>query len=321
MEKIYKQYKRELLLIGTILLMGLIFTLIEPFFFTPRNMIDILDQTVVNGFIALGISFAILTGGIDLSVGSTFALTIVVVGSLLVMGLNIYLAIIVGVLFGFMIGMFNGFVVSKMQLQPFIATLGTMSIIRGIAYIITGGWPVLNIPQEFRNIFNYRLFNSIPLTVFYFIFFVILTQIILKKTKLGTYIYGVGGNEEATYLSGVNVDRVKIYAYGFSAALAAIAGMVMLARLGSGEPATGQGYETDAIAAAAIGGISMAGGKGDMIGTFFGALLISVLKVGLVVVGVDAFWQYVATGSIIVIAAYSDIFQAQFAKFRSRRKA
>lgn len=321
MKNILKKGQREIGLIVAILVLVAIFTAIEPFYLTPRNLIDILDQTVVNGLIALGISFAILTGGIDLSVGSTFALVIVVVGSFLVNGLHPILAVIAGIVIGFLLGTVNGFMVSKMKLQPFIATLGSMSVFRGIAYIITGGWPVLNIPNEYRNLFNYRLFFNIPLSIIYFIGFVIIAQIILKYTKLGTYIYGVGGNEEATYLSGVNIDKAKIIAYGFSGSLAAISGLVLLARLGSGEPATGQGYELDAIAAAAIGGISMSGGKGDMVGTFLGAILLSCLKVGLVVVGVDSFWQYVATGSIIVVAAYFEVIQNKLGKMGGMRNA
>lgn len=321
MKNILKKGQREIGLIVAILVLVAIFTAIEPFYLTPRNLIDILDQTVVNGLIALGISFAILTGGIDLSVGSTFALVIVVVGSFLVNGLHPILAVIAGSVIGFLLGTVNGFMVSKMKLQPFIATLGSMSVFRGIAYIITGGWPVLNIPNEYRNLFNYRLFFNIPLSIIYFIGFVIIAQIILKYTKLGTYIYGVGGNEEATYLSGVNIDKAKIIAYGFSGSLAAISGLVLLARLGSGEPATGQGYELDAIAAAAIGGISMSGGKGDMVGTFLGAILLSCLKVGLVVVGLDSFWQYVATGSIIVVAAYFEVIQNKLGKMGGMRNA
>jgi len=320
-KNILKKGQREIGLIVAILVLVAIFTAIEPFYLTPRNLIDILDQTVVNGLIALGISFAILTGGIDLSVGSTFALVIVVVGSFLVNGLHPILAVIAGSVIGFLLGTVNGFMVSKMKLQPFIATLGSMSVFRGIAYIITGGWPVLNIPNEYRNLFNYRLFFNIPLSIIYFIGFVIIAQIILKYTKLGTYIYGVGGNEEATYLSGVNIDKAKIIAYGFSGSLAAISGLVLLARLGSGEPATGQGYELDAIAAAAIGGISMSGGKGDMVGTFLGAILLSCLKVGLVVVGLDSFWQYVATGSIIVVAAYFEVIQNKLGKMGGMRNA
>ena len=314
-----KKFQRELSLGIAILLLVAVFTIIEPIYISPGNLIDILDQTVINGLLALGISFTILTGGIDLSVGSIFALTIVVVGSLMASGMNLFFALLLGLILGFLLGLVNGIFVAKMCLQPFIATLTTMSIYRGVAYIITGGWPVLDIPSEFRSLFITRLAFDIPTSVIYLLITAFIAQQILKKTKLGLYLYGVGGNEEATYLSGVNVDKTKIIAYGICGLCAAISGMVLLARLGSGEPATGQGYELDAIAAAAVGGISMAGGKGDMFGTLLGAILLSCLKVGLVVVGVDSFWQYIATGAIIGLAAYFEVIQNKFSGVSLRK--
>lgn len=314
-----KKFQRELSLGIAILLLVAVFTIIEPIYISPGNLIDILDQTVINGLLALGISFTILTGGIDLSVGSIFALTIVVVGSLMASGMNLFFALLLGLILGFLLGLVNGIFVAKMRLQPFIATLTTMSIYRGVAYIITGGWPVLDIPSEFRSLFITRLAFDIPTSVIYLLITAFIAQQILKKTKLGLYLYGVGGNEEATYLSGVNVDKTKIIAYGICGLCAAISGMVLLARLGSGEPATGQGYELDAIAAAAVGGISMAGGKGDMFGTLLGAILLSCLKVGLVVVGVDSFWQYIATGAIIGLAAYFEVIQNKFSGVSLRK--
>lgn len=314
-----KKFQRELSLGIAILLLVAVFTIIEPIYISPGNLIDILDQTVINGLLALGISFTILTGGIDLSVGSIFALTIVVVGSLMASGMNLFFALLLGLILGFLLGLVNGIFVAKMRLQPFIATLTTMSIYRGVAYIITGGWPVLDIPSEFRSLFITRLAFDIPTSVIYLLITAFIAQQILKKTKLGLYLYGVGGNEEATYLSGVNVDKTKIIAYGICGLCAAISGMVLLARLGSGEPATGQGYELDAIAAAAVGGISMAGGKGDMFGILLGAILLSCLKVGLVVVGVDSFWQYIATGAIIGLAAYFEVIQNKFSGVSLRK--
>ncbi|GAA0490181.1 ABC transporter permease [Alkalibacterium indicireducens] len=320
MKKLSMSTKRELSLVVAIVILIAIFSVIEPIYLSRNNLINILDQTVINGVIALGISFTILTGGIDLSVGSTFALVIVIVGDLLVSGVNPLIAIVIGMFLGFVLGAINGILVAKLKLQPFIATLGTMSIYRGIAYVYTGGWPILNIPSNFRGMFNNDIIIDIPFSIIYLLIFAAFTQILLKYTKLGTYIYGVGGNEEVTYLSGVNIDRVKIYAYGISGIGAALAGMVLLARLGSGEPATGQGYELNAIAAAAIGGISMAGGKGNMVGTLLGAILLSCLRVGLVVAGVDSFWQFIATGAIIIIAAYFEVLQNSLGKLRFSKK-
>jgi ribose transport system permease protein len=311
-----KLFSREASLIFAIILMVIIFSAIEPIYLSGGNLLDIFDQTVINGLLAIGITYAIITGGIDLSVGSIFAVVIVITGDLLVRGMNPVLAITVGMALGFVLGVVNGLLITKLKLQPFIATLGTMSAYRGIAYIYTGGWPVLNIPDNFRSMLAGDVVKDVPVSVIILIAFTIVSHIILKYTKLGTYIFAIGGNEEATKLSGVNVDRTKILTYALCGVGAALAGMILLARLGSGEPATGQGYELNAIAAAAIGGASLAGGKGNMIATLLGAILLSALKVGLVVVGVDSFWQYIATGAIIVVAAYSEVIQDKFKKLR-----
>jgi ribose transport system permease protein len=312
-----KLFSREASLIFAIIIMVIIFSAIEPIYLSGGNLLDIFDQTVINGLLAIGITYAIITGGIDLSIGSIFAVVIVITGDLLVRGLNPVLAITVGAALGFVLGVVNGLLITKLKLQPFIATLGTMSAYRGIAYIYTGGWPVLDIPDNFRSMLAGDVVKDVPVSVIILIAFTIVSHIILKYTKLGTYIFAIGGNEEATKLSGVNVDRTKILTYALCGVGAALAGMILLARLGSGEPATGQGYELNAIAAAAIGGASLAGGKGNMIATLLGAILLSALKVGLVVVGVDSFWQYIATGAIIVVAAYSEVIQDKFKKLRA----
>lgn len=301
--------KREGTLVLSIIAMIIIFSLIDINYLKTRNLVDIIDQSVINGLLAVGITFAILIGGIDLSVGSSFAVVIVVIGNLVVMGVNPILALAIGVVLGALLGCVNGLIVTKINLQPFIATLGTMSIYRGIAYIITGGWPVLNIPSSFRNLLDGEMFGVIPIAIIVLIVFTAAAYFILKFTRIGTYVYSVGGNEEATFLSGINVDKTKIFAFVMSGIGAALAGMVLLAKLGAGEPTAGSGYELNAIAAAAIGGTSLSGGKGSVIGTFLGAILLSALKVGLVVVRVPTFWQFIATGTIIIVAASVEYFQ------------
>jgi ribose transport system permease protein len=208
---------------------------------------------------------------------------------------------------GVAMGLVNGLMVTKLGLQPFIATLATMSAFRGLAYIVTGGWPVLDIPQFFRTMLDGDLGGVVPVAILILLAFAAVGHVILTKTRTGVYIFAIGGNEESTRLSGVSVFRNKNIAYALCGVGAALAGMVMLARLGTGEPTAGQGYELNAIAAAAIGGTSLAGGKGSIIGTLLGALLLSALRVGLVVQGVDSFWQYIATGAIIAFAAYFEI--------------
>lgn len=306
MNKMGREFGIIVALIATVA----IFSAIDPMYFTMGNLVDIVDQSTINGLIALGITFVIITGGIDLSVGSIMAIVIVMVGKMLTnMGIDPIIATLFGIVIGFVLGIVNGFMITKLKLQPFIATLGTMSMYRGVAYIVTSGWPVLNMPQSFRTMLDGDIFEVIPVAILILLAFAALSHIFLKYIRFGTYVYAIGSNEEATRLSGVDVNFNKMITYGLCGVGAALAGMVMLARLGTGEPAAGQGYELNAIAAAAIGGTSLAGGKGTILGTLLGALLLSALKVGLVVVGVDSFWQYIATGGIIVVAAYFEVIQ------------
>ena len=235
-------------------------------------------------------------------------------------GINPFVAIIIGLAVGALLGFFNGFLVNNLKLQPFIATLGTMSLYRGIAYVVTGGVPVTNVPSSFRNIFNGQFPGGIRYYVVVMVAVFIIAHIILSKTRTGDYLYSVGGNEEAAKLSGVNTRKTKYIAYIASGVCTAVAGMVMLASLGSAEATAGTGYETDAIAAAAIGGTSMAGGRGTAFGTFCGAFLLAILKVGMVVISVDSFWQYVVTGLIIVVASYFEFAKDDFAAFMARFK-
>lgn len=322
MNNFIKSKKRELVVIVAIAMMTCIFTVLNPIYMTGRNFLSIMQQATINGILAVGMTYAIISGGIDLSIGCTFAIVIVTVGKLTVAGVNPVIAILLGVLLGAAMGMTNGLLITKMKLQPFIATLGTMSVYRGIAYVVTGGWPVLNIPDSFRNLLNKRIaaLGGVNIYMFLFIAVAVIAGIVLAKTKFGNYIYAVGGNEEAAKLSGVNVDLVKIKAYAVTGICAAVAGMIQLASLGTGEPTAGSGYELDAIAAAAIGGTRMAGGKGTILGTVFGAILLAALKVGLIVLNVDTFWQYIVTGIIIIIAAYFEFIQEKFASLVAKKE-
>jgi len=302
---------REFGIILAIFLIVIIFTLINPIYITPYNIIRIIEQSTINGLMGIGMTFAILTAGIDLSVGSTYAIVIVFVAKLLVSGINPILSIIIGIGLGFALGILNGLIICKMNIQPFVVTLGTMSFYRGIAYIFTGGWPVLCMPKNFRAMVDGDILYNIPVSIFILLLFAFLAHILLRYTRFGIYIYALGGNEEATRLSGISIEKIKTLAYGIVGISAALAGIVMLARLGTGEPSAGQGYELNAIAAAAIGGASLAGGKGSIIGSLLGATLLSALKVGLIVVGVETFWQYIATGLIIIIAVYIEHIQSK----------
>ena len=314
MKNVYTKYKRELLVLAAAAILCVVFTVINPRFMTWGNFLTVFQQMVLNGLLAVGIMFAILTGGIDLSIVG------IVVASICVSGINPFVAIIIGLAVGALLGFFNGFLVNNLKLQPFIATLGTMSLYRGIAYVVTGGVPVTNVPSSFRNIFNGQFPGGIRYYVVVMVAVFIIAHIILSKTRTGDYLYSVGGNEEAAKLSGVNTRKTKYIAYIASGVCTAVAGMVMLASLGSAEATAGTGYETDAIAAAAIGGTSMAGGRGTAFGTFCGAFLLAILKVGMVVISVDSFWQYVVTGLIIVVASYFEFAKDDFAAFMARFK-
>ena len=319
-KELINKKQRELVVVVAIILLTIVFTVLYPSYLSWNTMTQVLQQATINGIIAIGMTFAIISGGIDLSVGSVFAIIIVAVGSMTASGVHPLLAAVIGAVLGGVIGSINGFMITKMNLQPFIATLGTMSIFRGVAYVITGGWPVMGIPDAFRDMFNHKIMKGIPNSVIIMLVLAVIMSIVLSRTKFGNYLYSVGGNEEAAKLSGVNVDRTKIIGYVICGLCAGVAGMVMLASLGTGEPAAGQGYELDAIAAAAIGGTRMAGGKGTILGTILGALLLAALKIGMILLNVDTFYQYIATGVIIVLAAYFEFIQGRVGRMIARRK-
>ncbi len=310
--KFLKNAEREISLVIGFVLMVAIFSAINPIYLSFSNLKDIVDQATIFGIIAIGMTFVIITGGIDLSVGSTLALTGVLIAEMLVAGAHPALAVFAGILAGVVIGLFNGLLVTKMKLQPFIATLGTMSLFRGVAYIFTKGLPVTNLPGDFRKMIYGELFYGIRGSIILMLLFAVFAHILLRYTRFGSYIYAMGGNEEATRLSGVNIAFNKVLAYVVCAVGTVLAAIVLTAKLGAAESTAGQGFELNAIAAAAIGGTSLAGGKGTIMGTFIGALLFSGLRIGLIVVGVDAFWQYVATGLVIIVAAYVEVIQSKF---------
>ncbi|MGF7018464.1 ribose transport system permease protein [Lachnospiraceae bacterium PF1-21] len=320
MSSVVKKYKRELVVGIAAIVMGGVFTIINPNFLTWNTFLNVFQQMVLNSLLAVGMMFAIITGGIDLSIGCNFAVTGIVVASCCANGLMPIPSMLLGLLVGGLLGLFNGFLVNNLKLQPFIATLGTMSLYRGVAYVMTGGRPITNVPNDFRNIFNGEIFAGIRYYILVMIIVFVLAYVILQKTRTGDYLYAVGGNEEAAKLSGVNVKKTKSIAYAVCGVCAAIAGMIMLASLGSAEPTAGTGYETNAIAAAAIGGTRMAGGKGTAFGTFLGGLMLAILKVGMVVINVDSFWQYVVTGIIIIVASYFEFIQQDVSAFIARHR-
>ncbi|MBM7048353.1 MULTISPECIES: ABC transporter permease [Rhizobium] len=291
-------------LIGLILIMA-VFAALVPGFMSERNLINILQQSSINACLALGMTLVIISGGIDLSVGPTAAIAAVISASLMVAGVPVPLAIAAAIGIGVVCGLVNGFLVAFVGLQPFIVTLGTLSTYRAIALIYTGGNPVLGIPQGFRTIFNGSI-AGIPNSVIIVAVVAFLAWILLKKTPIGEYLLAVGGNEEASYVSGVPIALTKITAYVISGALAALASMILIGRLGAAEPILGNLWELDAIAAAAIGGASLMGGKGSVVGTLLGAIILGAMRNGLTLMNVQAFYQLLATGLIILVAMMID---------------
>jgi len=291
-------------LIGLILIV-VVFAILVPGFVSERNLVNILQQSSINACLALGMTLVIISGGIDLSVGPTAAIAAVLSATLLVAGYPVPIAILGGLGVGAVCGLVNGVLVAYVGLQPFIVTLGTLSTYRAVALIYTGGNPVLGIPPAFRTIFNGSV-AGIPHSVIIVACVAIAAWILLKKTPIGEYLLAVGGNEEASYVAGVPIAVTKITAYVISGALAALASLILIGRLGAAEPILGNLWELDAIAAAAIGGASLMGGKGSIIGTILGAIILGAMRNGLTLMNVQAFYQLLATGLIILVAMIID---------------
>lgn len=305
LEIFVKKWVRQLSVLLSLFFVVLIFSILTSAFLDQRNIINILLQASINAVVAIGMTLVIITAGIDLSVGSIVALTGIFAAKMMVSGVPTLYAILLAILGGALCGVINGVLISYVKLQPFLVTLGTMSLYRGLALIYSDGIPIINLPAKFLN--NMNITNtSVPIPVIIMFLFAIIIFFIIKYLKLGEYIFAIGGNEEAARLSGVNVNRYKTITYAISGIACAIAGIIFLGRLAAAEPMAGDSYELDAIAAAAIGGASLSGGKGSILGTIIGALILSALRNGLTLLNVQAFYQLVAIGVIIIIAISID---------------
>ncbi len=296
---------QQLISFAALALLIIIFSIVSPNFLTVSNFLTVALQTSIIAFIGIGVTFVIITAGIDLSIGSVLAFSGVICGMSMRAGLSPVIAVILGMLAGIFCGLFNGFIVTQGGLPPFIATLGMMGIARGITLYITGASPVTGIHKSFE-IVGGILFWKIPTPVIIMIFVAFLSSFILKKTKLGRYTYATGSNEEASRLSGLNIKLVKYFVYAFSGAMAAIAGIILTSRLVTAQPTAGVAYELDAIASAVIGGTSLMGGVGTITGTMIGAFIIGVLRNGLNMLGVSYFIQQMIIGFVIIGAVYID---------------
>jgi ribose transport system permease protein len=300
---------QKFMALGALVILLAFFSLIEPAFRTTDNYISILVATAVNGVLAMGVTFIIITGGIDLSVGTTMTFASVVMGLVVTnAGLPLWMGIPAALLAGTAVGFTNGFLIAKAKLPPFIATLGMLNITRGLAQILSDVKPIyFESTPQFYDLFMGKYILGIPNVVFIMFGTAILASLVLTKTSLGRYTFALGSNEEATRLSGVNVDRWKIAVYAVGGLFSGLAGILIAARMTSAQPSVGMGYELDAIAAAVIGGTSLSGGEGSISGTIIGAFIISTLTIGLSIVGVPDQWKLVITGLVVIGAVWLDI--------------
>ena len=291
-------------IIGLVIIV-VVFSSLSDVFLTQRNLVNILQQSSLNACIAIGMTLVIISGGIDLSVGPIAALTAVICATAIVAGYPILLVFVMAFAIGAACGLLNGALIAYAGLQPFIVTLGTLSVLRALALIFTGGNPILGVPAEFRTLFTTEI-GILPVPVIIVAVISVLVWILLARTPLGEYILAVGGNEEAARVSGVPIERTKIAVYVISGVFAALAALILVARLGAAEPTLGNLWELEAIAAAAIGGASLSGGKGSIIGTIIGAIVLGAMRNGLTLLNVQAFYQLLATGIIIIAAMLID---------------
>ncbi|KQL54075.1 ribose ABC transporter permease [Heyndrickxia shackletonii] len=293
-------------LLGFIIIV-IIVSILNPSFLQPLNILNLLRQIAINALIAFGMTFVILTGGIDLSVGSILALSSALMAGMMVSGLDPILAIIIGSLLGGVMGMVNGLLITKGKMAPFIATLATMTVFRGLTLVYTDGNPITGLS-------NSRLFQlfgrgyqfGIPVPAITMIIAFVILYLILHKTSFGRKTYAIGGNEKAAMISGIKVTKVKVMIYSLAGVLSALAGAILTSRLDSAQPTAGTSYELDAIAAVVLGGTSLSGGRGKIFGTLIGALIIGTLNNGLNLLGVSSFYQMVVKGIVILIAVLLD---------------
>ena len=303
--------RQTILAFAGLILIFLVFFVASPYFRKFDNIVAILLSTAVNGVLALGVTFVIITGGIDLSIGTILTFSAVMTGVFVVdLGLPVPLGVVLGLLSGALCGLVNGFVIAKMKVPPFIATLGMMMMTKGLALILSHSKPIYFADRpSFRQIAMGNIIPGInvPNAVIILFAAAIIAALILGKTILGRYNFAIGSNEEATRLSGVNVDAWKMAIYTLCGLFAGLAGVLMASRLDSAQPALGAGYELDAIAAVVIGGTSLSGGEGTILGTIIGAFIMSTLINGLRIMSVPQEWQMVVTGVIVIGAVYLDI--------------
>lgn len=302
---------QQLLAFASLIVIFAFFSIASPYFFTYDRFVVILFSTVVIGTLAIGTTFVIITGGIDLSIGTGMALCAVMSGVFIVkLDLPLGIGLVATVLFGGLMGLVNGVAIAVLKIPPFIATLAMMLVAEGLALVLSDSAPIYFSDEPgYTKISTGNLIPGVelPNAVLVLIVVAIIAGVLLTRTILGRYTYSIGSNEEATALSGIDVRKWKIIIYAFAGLFIGLAGIMISARLGSAQPATGMGYELQAIAAVVIGGTSLSGGRGSIVGTLIGALIISTLNNGLQIMSIPQEWQSVILGCVILVAVYTDI--------------
>lgn len=288
-----------------LLVLIVFFSITSDVFLSSTNLINILRQVSVVGIVAVGMTFVILTGGIDLSVGAVIAVSGVVCARAMVMGLHPLLAILIAITVSVLIGVINAFFSHEFKLNPMIVTLGMLTILKGVSYIVTGGLPVYGFPESFK-VIGQGYIGPIPIPVIIMLACFAFGYFILHFTAFGLSVYGLGGNEEAVRLTGINIRKTKYKVFVICSVLSAIAGIVLLSRVNNAQPNAGLGYELDVITGVVLGGVSMSGGEGKITGVFAGMLVMAVLGNGMLMLGISEYYQWVVKGSVMLLAISYD---------------
>ena len=312
---LFKKYGVVFILV----ILVIIFTILNPSFLTMKNVINISKQISIMAILSVGMTFVLLTGGIELSMGSVVSLVVVCISIFVInAGLPVWAAMVLSLLIATAIGFMNGVIIAEIKVPPLIMTLGMQIFLYGFTYTICGGLPVYGIPASLKWVGQTYIFGVIPVSAFIMAVIVIIGYFILSKTYLGRYFYAIGSNEDAASLSGINSNRIRILAYTFCGFLVGVAGIVMLGRIGSGQPSAGDGYEMDVLTGCVLGGVSLNGGKGNIGKAFAGILVIGVLSNGMSMAGMNAFMQKMVKGLVLILAVILD--SLQYIKVRKKVK-
>ena len=303
-------YKKKILTTESMLFIAYIvifvfFSIASKHFFSIKNFLNICLYGSIMGISAVGLTMVLLTGGIDVSVGAVMGLVGVVMASLIQGGTPLVFVILIGLAIGTLCGFLNGIFITKLKITPLIVTLSTMAIFRGLAFVFCGGLSIVITNQGFKW-FGREYVLGVPVGVWIMIIIYLLFAYILKNFKFGRRVYATGGNEKASFLSGINIDKTKINVYTITGLLAGLSGFLMAAQTGSGQPQAGNGMEMDVIAASVLGGTSLSGGKGKVVGTFIGVLLMATLNNGMVLINIPSFYQQIVKGCVLLLAVFMD---------------